>query len=194
MDGNMDGYSSGSKRYDWRGRILLALTSLFQVDAALKSEADHYGTLLHGDVKGANVVFCVDPSTLEDTQSRCALYDFQYTGIGLVTRDLVYFLATTAQSRLLRDVEQEKELLRAYHAGLMQCVKSRREPSDGTTDDESVEEYSFSKLWGHWELALVDWCRFMAGWGFWGNDAWVERRAKQIVFEWDVSGFPYFGQ
>jgi thiamine kinase-like enzyme len=171
------------------------LTSLLQVDAAVKSEAGHYGTLLHGDVKGANIVFSVDSSTrVEDTQSRCALYDFQYTGLGLVTRDLVYFLGTTAQSRLLRDVEQEKELLHAYHGDLTQYVGSRREQSDGVADDENDPEYSFSKLWGHWELALVDWCRFMAGWGFWGNDSWVERRAKEIVSEWDNAGFPYSDQ
>ena len=32
-----------------------------------------------------------------------------------------------------------------------------------------------------WELSILDWYRFMAGWGFWGNDGWVERRARGIV-------------
>jgi len=136
-------------------------------------------------------VFSRDSSTFKHNQSRCALYDFQYAGVGLVTRDLVYFLGTTTQSRLLIEVEGEKELLRAYHADLMHIVGSRQEPPNEVHDDESTTEYSFSRLWGHWELAIVDWCRFMAGWGFWGNGKWVERRAKQIVSSWDTSGFPY---
>ena len=164
------------------------------MDATLKGQAGKYGTLLHGDVKGANIVFSNRPSDTQDARSRCALYDFQYVGVGLVTRDLVYFLGTTAQSGLLRNVEQEKELLRAYHADLIQSVglrlDHRRELPEMTTDDEKEIDYPFSKLWDHWELALVDWCRFMAGWGFWGNDSWVERRAKQIAVEWDSNGFP----
>ena len=42
-------------------------------------------------------------------------------------------------------------------------------------------EYDFAALWRHWELSILDWYRFMAGWGFWGNDRWVEKRAKEIV-------------
>lgn len=126
----------------------------------------------------------------QDTRSRCALYDFQYVGIGLVTRDLVKFLGTSVQSGLVRDLEQEQELLRIYHADLVQSVGLR--PSSRRESPEV--EYSFSQFWGHWELALVDWCRFMSGWGFWGNESWVQRRAKEIVSEWDNKGFPYSHQ
>jgi hypothetical protein len=50
-------------------------------------------------------------------------------------------------------------------------------------------EYTFETLWMHWELAIVDWYRFMAGWGFWGNDSWIARRAKEITTEWTQRGF-----
>ncbi|KIM23724.1 hypothetical protein M408DRAFT_76999 [Serendipita vermifera MAFF 305830] len=163
-----------------------------KVDTTIKAEAAKYGTLLHGDVKGANTVFSHKDSATQGARSRCALYDFQYVGIGLVTRDLVKFLGTSVQSGLLRTLEQEKELLRAYHADLMQSVGLRPE-SRRLAQEMAITniEYDFSDFWGHWELALVDWCRFMAGWGSWGNSSWVERRAKEIVSQWDKTGFPY---
>lgn len=136
-----------------------------------------YGTLLHGDVKGANIVFSArNKSTDPSPTLRCALYDFQYIGLGLVSRDLVYFLATTVQSGLLRRSEQERRLLEFYHGELLKTIKS-------------AVPYPFEKFWRHWELAIVDWYRFMAGWGFWGNDSWVEKRAKEIVHAWETSGF-----
>jgi hypothetical protein len=33
----------------------------------------------------------------------------------------------------------------------------------------------------HWETALVDWCRFQASWGFWGNTEWLEARVRSIL-------------
>ncbi|KAK7979786.1 proline iminopeptidase [Apiospora arundinis] len=33
----------------------------------------------------------------------------------------------------------------------------------------------------HWEAALVDWLRFQASWGFWGNTAWLEARVREIL-------------
>ncbi|PVF97243.1 hypothetical protein CPB86DRAFT_786048 [Serendipita vermifera] len=157
-----------------------------KVDNSMKEEANKWGTVLHGDVKGANIVFSRGPS-----QSRsCALYDFQYAGIGLVTRDLVYFIGTTVQSALIRRIEQEKELLQVYHHELLRAIANRLNDDQATSTSQSVPggnfgEYGFETLWRHWEMAIVDWYRFMAGWGFWGNDTWVERRAKDIVSGWD---------
>ncbi|CAG8720632.1 14092_t:CDS:2 [Acaulospora colombiana] len=157
-----------------------------KVDRSMKEETNKWGTLLHGDVKGANIVFSADSGG----SRRCALYDFQYAGLGLVTRDLVYFIGTTAQSASIRRIEQEKEILRAYHSELLRTIASRQN-HDQTTGNSTVgsrsdsEGYTFPTLWRHWEIAIVDWYRFMAGWGFWGNDSWVERRAKEIVLGWD---------
>jgi thiamine kinase-like enzyme len=159
------------------------LTCFLEVDASMKQEAKNWGTLLHGDVKGANIVF----SAGTGGSRNCALYDFQYAGVGLVTRDLVYFIGTTAQSALVRSIQQEKELIRAYHSELLRSIARRRNDGQATAHSpgEDPGEYSFETLWRHWEIAIVDWYRFMAGWGFWGNDTWVERRAKEIVFRWD---------
>lgn len=57
----------------------------------------------------------------------------------------------------------------------------REDGSNTGTNAGNGIEYDFAALWRHWELSILDWYQFMAGWGFWGNDRWVERRAKEIV-------------
>lgn len=172
-----------------------------------------HGTLVHGDVKGANIVFNHDPYPRTKSQSnfritsprspsskepgsnidaellRCALYDFQYVGLNLPTHDLVYFLGTSVQSSLLKTEEDERALLRVW----LDAFTSSSHAHQGDTEPDSTRtngeldggnishEYDFDTLWRHWELSILDWYRFMAGWGFWGNDRWVERRAREIV-------------
>ncbi|KIP07804.1 hypothetical protein PHLGIDRAFT_406193 [Phlebiopsis gigantea 11061_1 CR5-6] len=160
-----------------------------QVNDAVGREIEQYGTLVHGDVKGANIVFSRDPypwrgnkaTPAIDEPLRCALYDLQYVGLGLSTYDLVYFLGTSVESKLLKSIDDEKVLLQDYFEALTAVT------ADNQT---SPSEYTFDTFWMHWELAIVDWYRFMAGWGFWGNDRWVQRRAKGIVKSWTQSGFP----
>ena len=156
------------------------------MDRALKFEAQQYGTLLHGDVKGANIFFSRRPDIDSSSPRKCALYDFQYVGVGLVTRDLVYFLGTSVQNALVWQAGHEKDLLRTYHAKLVQAMRGRQ---DSHVTLQNHPEYTFDTLWVHWELAIVDWYRFMAGWGFWGNDSWIARRAKEITTEWTQRGF-----
>jgi thiamine kinase-like enzyme len=152
------------------------------VNAALKSEASEWGTLLHGDVKGANTFFTSHSTRRRPSQTgtteplRCALYDFQYVGIGLCTRDLIKFLGTTVEEKLLRKREDELELLRFYHEALETALRQR----EGAT-----LQYPFDRFAKHWEMAIVDWYRFIVSWGRWGNDVWVERRAKEIVQDWE---------
>lgn len=139
-------------------------------------------------MKGANIVFNRDPyprrgskvpaSSAKDTL-QCALYDLQYVGRGLPAHDLVYFLGTSVESRLLKSLEDERALLQDYFHHFHAIASS------GSVD--SID-YPFDIFWAHWELAIVDWYRFMAGWGFWGNDRWVERRAKDIVRRWQECG------
>ncbi|KAL0069753.1 hypothetical protein AAF712_003022 [Marasmius tenuissimus] len=150
---------------------------------SMKTEAKAFGTLLHGDVKGANIFFA--PRS-QDDPPRCALYDFQYVGIGLVTRDLAKYLGTTVRANLLRRIEDEKDLLRFYHSELVRVIHSRKDVSPEVASFlEREGGYTFEKFWEHWELAIVDWHRFMSGWGFWGNEAWVEQRARQIAANWE---------
>ena len=148
---------------------------MLQVDAAINREIQTYGTLLHGDAKGANIVFNRDPyghrkanpSAGDAEPLRCALYDLQYVGRGLLTHDLVYFLGTSVQSSLLTSTS-EQELLETYLLYF----------NEGVAEED---RYEFDVLWKHWELSIMDWYRFMAGWGFWGNDRWVTRRARDIA-------------
>jgi hypothetical protein len=185
----------------------------------LKKEAVKYGTLLHGDAKGANTVFSGSSTSSSDSFDqhqplRCALYDFQYTGIGIVTRDLVCFLSKSAQSEIVRRREQEIDLLRVYHFTLIEAIGKRSteaaamnsypyNPADSTDSNSLIdpqstvipsnhlthgEIYNFETFWLHWELAVVDWYRFMAGWGFVGNHSWIDQRTREIVAGWERDG------
>ncbi|KZV95109.1 hypothetical protein EXIGLDRAFT_834493 [Exidia glandulosa HHB12029] len=124
-------------------------------------------TLLHGDVKGENIIFAPD--------GRVAFYDFQYVGSGSPALDVVSLLGTSVQGRLLHG-HGESELLRIYFDALAQNLPDN-------------VHYPWKAFATAMELAIVDWCRFMAGWGFWGNDRWVLRRAREIVQGWNDGGF-----
>ena len=161
----------------------------FQVNDAINRETKQCGTLLHGDVKGENILFNANPYAQNKRKGKtavragsnptlqCALYDLQYVGLGIVTLDLVYFLGTSVDRSLLSP-SFEKELLQVYHTALVHAISSHADGRQHT--------YDFDLFWKHWELAIVDWYRFMAGWGFWGNDAWVESRAREIVSGWQT--------
>ncbi|KAH8149369.1 uncharacterized protein LAJ45_06448 [Morchella importuna] len=112
-------------------------------------------TLMHGDCKGANIVFAPPGG---DGEVRCALYDFQYVGVGLGVQDLAYFLGTSVDVRLLEG-GGEDALLRGYYDELVAALGRR---------GVEVGGYTWEVLVGQWEWALVDWMRFMAGWGCWG--------------------------
>ena len=47
--------------------------------------------------------------------------------------------------------------------------------------DVSKQEYKWDIFVRHWETALVDWLRFQASWGFWGNTEWLEARVRSIL-------------
>ncbi|GAO51013.1 hypothetical protein SAICODRAFT_30146 [Saitoella complicata NRRL Y-17804] len=133
------------------------------VDEKLKEER-RYMTLLHGDLKAANIVF-------KKEFEECAMYDFQYVGRGLGMRDVVYFLATSVSSRLLTR-EGEAELLNFYYRELTKGLEG--------------EGYTREVMQEHFALCMVDWMRFMEGWGTWGNASWVKRRVEQILDNMDL--------
>lgn len=143
---------------------------------------------MHGDVKAANVLFSRHPEDTTGTPQRCALYDFQYAGVGIVTRDIVCLFAKSVDSGLLALLEDEKSLLRVYHSELLRVIGSRKD-GDPSFKPQDAQEYTFERLWIHWEMAIVDWYRFMAGWGIWGNEAWLARRAREIATNWKQNGF-----
>lgn len=144
------------------------------VDKQIENEKREWKTLVHGDAKGANILFGKDATTNE---IKVAMYDFQYCGLATPAVDLVYFLGTTADRKVLADIDG---LLRVYYDQL--CTIYERK--NGKKLEEDLR-YSFEVLQRQWDVAVVDWMRFMAGWGVWGNWRWIEAYAKKVVKKWE---------
>lgn len=131
-----------------------------------------YQTLIHGDVKSENLFTTVKGDS-------AVFYDFQYVGLGLGVCDLAkFFTCCVPLNLLLDDVDDiyrltemamqkgEEMLLKHYLSQL--CVISGK-------------NYRWDIFIRHWETALVDWLRFQASWGFWGNSEWLEARSRSIL-------------
>ncbi|KAI0096714.1 kinase-like domain-containing protein [Nemania sp. FL0031] len=125
-------------------------------------------TLIHGDVKSENLF-------TTDSGSEVAFYDFQYVGLGLGVCDLAKLFTCSVPLHMLTDDdgatelrmdESERRLLERYRENLL-----------AGTD----KTYDWDTFVRHWETALVDWLRFQASWGFWGNTEWLEARVRSIL-------------
>ncbi|KAJ3116145.1 hypothetical protein HK100_001143 [Physocladia obscura] len=46
-----------------------------------------------------------------------------------------------------------------------------------------LEEYSFEIMKYHYELCLIDWLRFIKGWGLWGDHKFVEQKVDKIKWK-----------
>ncbi|KAF2678765.1 hypothetical protein K458DRAFT_422843 [Lentithecium fluviatile CBS 122367] len=133
------------------------------------SPTQDYMTLIHGDVKSEN--FFTTKSGEE-----VVFYDFQYTGLGLGVCDLAKLFTCSVPLNMLVDKtplprelamqDGEKKLLERYWTRLQK---------------EAGKDYDWHIFVGHWESALVDWLRFQASWGFWGNTEWLEARVRSIL-------------
>ena len=123
-------------------------------------------SLIHGDVKAANMAF----SQSKACNLAMAMYDFQYVGKGLGVQDLAKFLTTSIPAHYLAEKGGEEQLLRLYHDELVQSLPQGH-------------RYPFDELMQDWEVALVSWVRFLAGWsgGFWGNVDWLQDRARGLL-------------
>ncbi|KAJ5305816.1 hypothetical protein PENANT_c015G01316 [Penicillium antarcticum] len=130
---------------------------------------------IHGDVKSENLF-------TNRSGEKVAFFDFQYVGLGLGVCDLAKLFTCSVPLGMLVDDDEyfsktlsmcdgERRLLEYYHKGLI---------LDGQTD-----AYDWATFRRHWETALVDWCRFQASWGFWGNTEWLEARVRSIVGDRD---------
>lgn len=135
-----------------------------------------FETCIHGDVKSEN---------LFTTQSgdAVAFYDFQYVGLGLGACDLAKLSTCSIPIHMLTEHDEydipdrlemddgEKRILERYLSVLL----ARRPKGRGP------KTYDWDTFVRHWETALVDWCRFQASWGFWGNTEWLEARTRCIL-------------
>jgi hypothetical protein len=144
-----------------------------------KSPISKYQTLIHGDVKSENLF-------TDTAGTSVAFYDFQYVGLGLGVSDLAKFFTCSVPLSMLLGPDQrqqqqgsiphelamqsgEKELLERYWKNLTRMSEGK--------------EYEWEIFVGHWEVALVDWLRFGASWGFWGNVSWLQARVRWILAE-----------
>ncbi|KAF2431274.1 hypothetical protein EJ08DRAFT_194763 [Tothia fuscella] len=126
-----------------------------------------YETLIHGDVKSENLFTTASGDAV-------AFFDFQYVGLGLGVCDLAkLFTCSVPQESLEEDVAEEmgmgigEEKLLRYYLDKLKSV--------------SGKDYDWNVFVRHWETALVDWLRFQASWGFWGNTDWLEGRVRRIL-------------
>jgi aminoglycoside phosphotransferase (APT) family kinase protein len=135
----------------------------------LAPRGQDFETLIHGDVKSENLF-------TTESGNEAAFYDFQYVGLGLGVCDLAKLFTCSVPLHMLTEDddgsielpmhELERKLLERYRENLLAG---------------SSKTYNWETFVRHWETALVDWLRFQASWGFWGNTEWLEARVRSIL-------------
>jgi hypothetical protein len=142
-------------------------TSAKAVDDFMRNDTEFH-TLVHGDFKEANILF---------GDSVCGVVDYQYTGLGYGAKDLVMWIVSSLDSRTFNQLGEEK-ILRTYATSL-----KRNLIAIGILSHDEIEKIaSIRNITKQYELAIVDYVRFMCGWGFWGsNSDYAWNRAKQIL-------------
>ncbi|KAK1973262.1 phosphotransferase enzyme family protein [Colletotrichum cereale] len=133
-----------------------------------------FETHIHGDVKSENLF-------TTKVGDRVAFFDFQYAGLGVGSCDLAKLFTCSVPVEMLTHHEDipdqlpmdkgERDLLEQYRETLLK----QKPPGHGPVD------YDWDTFVRHWETALVDWCRFQASWGFWGNTKWLEARVRHVL-------------
>ncbi|KAI7132482.1 hypothetical protein D0869_11210 [Hortaea werneckii] len=137
---------------------------------ATPSAISDYETLIHGDVKSENLFANTEGSAV-------AFFDFQYVGMGLGVCDLAKLFTCSVPMHMLTTEALGGDVALAMtdgERGLLQRYQR-------TISSVSGKEYPWRELEMHWSTALVDWLRFQASWGFWGNTAWLEARVRHIL-------------
>ncbi|KAI7297563.1 hypothetical protein KC315_g18402 [Hortaea werneckii] len=137
---------------------------------ASSSAISDYETLIHGDVKSENLFANTEGSAV-------AFFDFQYVGMGLGVCDLAKLFTCSVPMHMLTTDPLSGDVALAMtdgERGLLQRYQR-------TISSVSGKEYPWHELEMHWSTALVDWLRFQASWGFWGNTTWLEARVRHIL-------------
>lgn len=126
---------------------------------------------IHGDVKSENLFTTANGSEV-------AFFDFQYVGLGLGVCDLAKLFTCSVPQHMLADADEPLPEELAMHDGERQLLEQYR---TSLFRDKDPALYDWETFKQHWETALVDWCRFQASWGFWGNTEWLEARVRSIL-------------
>ena len=143
----------------------------FAIDERMKADGQQFKTLVHGDFKSANVLF-----NAEGTD--CGVVDFQYCGTGYGMKDIVMFIVSSTSSKVLQSLG-EKGLLEIYYEELILNLREI-----GRLPEDRINAVTVEVLESQYKLALLDYVRFMAGWGFWGsNSGYAENRTRALLRE-----------
>lgn len=186
------------KEYEDIGSEWLRLKNAAFVVADLLKNGTHpstngfshpHKTLVHGDYKSPNLQFaCTTSANKAETRQQeyvCAAVDFQYCGGGYGVRDVGQLIVSSCDMPHPYNHEKalalETAILEYYYAKLLSYLKNYGRVSD--------VQYSYDMLTKHYELCLVDYVRFMAGWGMWGNTEYAERRTEEILSRVDGGSF-----
>jgi hypothetical protein len=214
LDTRYSEYQNISKKYKKLKLIASPIATILRDGVDPSFHPPHqYRTIIHGDYKAANILFqemnSSSPSSLASPpQYSCVCYDFQYLGIGFGVRDLVKLFVSSmdlsssfhsagpsprhqrhrSSNSLSEWKEMERNFLEYYREQFIQSVHENL-AHGGIYSQELVSPvdnlYPFSVLQYHYEIALIDYMRFMAGWGLWGNTDYAEQRANEIIQELD---------
>ncbi|RLN62445.1 hypothetical protein BBJ28_00005403 [Nothophytophthora sp. Chile5] len=107
-------------------------------------------TLVHGDLKSANLFF--------EAQSReVVAFDWQWSGLGLGALDVANLLNTSVSISLLADDREERGLLQFYHS----CLTGKLR-----TLGMETPSYSFDAFERHYMLATLEYGRLLIS-NFW---------------------------
>lgn len=126
-----------------------------------------YETLIHGDVKSENLFTTVKGD-------RVAFFDFQYVGLGLGVCDLAKLFTCSLPRRMLSGENGDKLKMGKGEEKMLRYYLEKLKEVSG-------KKYEWDAFVRHWETALVDWLRFQASWGFWGNTEWLEEKVRSIL-------------
>lgn len=153
----------------------------------LKPSGRPFESLVHGDVKSENMFSSLDGC-------KVAFFDFQYVGMGLGASDLAKLFTCSVPLHMLCNVPipHQLDMCAGEEALLKAYLAAQSSPS-------TLDSPDWATFCRQWETALVDWCRFQASWGFWGNTGWLAARVRYIIAEgswlqWITAGAEADGQ
>ena len=170
LDTRPDEWESMPER-GWQGRLKHAAKAL---DRRLKHDPSQ--CCVHGDLKADNLCFA---------GQAVAMCDFQYCGKACPTKDLAYLLCCAADEGCSRQSSEKSathhlapvdlvaerlvgcRYLAMYHTLLSEGLSSRGEPAP-----------ALESLRAALDLAYADLCRWMVGWGLWGDTTELEVSAS----------------
>jgi hypothetical protein len=111
------------------------------------------------------------------------VFDFQWVGGGYGAADLVMMIVSAIElpSSKSERMTKEKEILLEYHTKLLTYIDLYNR--DGR--NRNIEGFTLKKLHQHYDICLLDYLRFMAGWHIWGNSVYVTERCTDLLNEFD---------